>query len=142
MIELVLAGAAGMVLHEAAHAFAAEVEGDPTPRYAGRLTLNPLRHLDPVGTVVVPTLCALLFSVPIGWLRPLPLSPSLYRSKWALSRVYLAGPFANAALAVALWAGGFHNGAMLNAALAAFNMIPVPPFDGGRLRIAWRARHV
>jgi len=151
-----------VVLHEVAHGVVAYRCGDPTAARAGRLTLNPLPHVDPVGTLLVPGLLlatSLAFgSRPMffGWAKPVPIDPRWFRRPrldWLL--VALAGPGTNlilaAASAVALgWlAGRAEPGAgptflsalvaqsvVINCVLAVFNLLPVPPLDGGRVLAA------
>jgi Zn-dependent protease len=148
--ELILALpvlALSVVVHECAHGLAAGWNGDPTARERGRITLNPLPHVDPVGTLVVPGLLALLHApVVIGWARPVPVDRGRLRDPrngpvW----VALAGPAANLALALAFAAlarvapaDGFFAplglmalaGVVVNCALGLFNLIPIPPLDG------------
>lgn len=140
MTEMLLAVAAGMLLHEFAHAFMAEVEGDELPRMTGRLTLNPLAHIHPIGTIGVPALTTWLFGVPVGWMRAMPLNPRAY-TRAGLTRTLLAGPFANLALALALAVPGWYLGAAVNIYLAAFNFIPIGTTDGARLLAIWRGRN-
>jgi Zn-dependent protease len=126
-------------LHEFGHAVAATAQGDPGPKLAGRLTLNPLKHLDPVGTFM-------LFLASFGWGKPVEFSPRNLRSKRAgVAIVALAGPAVNVLLAIlGAWAlanlnlGPFLQrlaSAMiqLNVMLAVFNLIPIPPLDGSRI---------
>jgi Zn-dependent protease len=126
-------------LHEFGHAFAADVQGDRTPRLAGRLTLNPLAHLDPIGTLAI-------VLAGFGWGKPVPFSPQALRNKrTGPAIVALAGPTVNVILAVlAAFAlargrfGGFAGTFLqvmldLNIILAIFNLIPIPPLDGSRL---------
>ena len=138
-----------VTVHEFAHAWAADRLGDPTPRREGRLTLNPLAHLDPVGGLML-----LLFG--FGWARPVPVNPWFFRdARKGMLLVALAGPLANVVLAwmakvllelllhsgqLSPWAvlmspvGRFLRLAQnLNLWLAAFNLIPVPPLDGSRV---------
>lgn len=134
--------------HEAAHAWAADRLGDPTARLLGRLTLNPLKHIDWIGTVLFPLL-AMVYGLPlIGWAKPVPVSWANLRSpRRDFAAVALAGPASNLLLAatgfVLLWAAftampiplvrelvGFVS---LNCLLAAFNMLPIPPLDGGNV---------
>src|SRR5215210_5938897 len=117
-----------ITFHEAAHAYAAWKLGDDTAFRLGRVTLNPLKHVDPFGTVLVPTLL-LVFKAPFlfGWAKPVPVAfGHLSRPRRDMALVALAGPLTNVALALAP-AGLFH------LVLAIFNMIPLPPLDGGRV---------
>jgi Zn-dependent protease len=146
-----------IVLHEVAHAWVARREGDPTAERQGRITLNPIPHLDPVGSFLVP---ALLIAMPgsfiFGWARPVPVNPANFRDrKGGDIRVSLAGIAVNLILAVLftlalapLVAAGFEPGAeglgawlaaaafygiLINLILAVFNLIPVPPLDGSHV---------
>ena len=153
-------------VHEAAHAWAADRQGDPTARLLGRLTLNPVPHIDPVGTLLLPIVAAFTGAPLIGWAKPVPVDTRRLRSpRWDFVRVAAAGPASNLVLAVAaavafrfvpatLGARGgtadpvalvLLNLLHLNLLLAIFNMIPVPPLDGGNvlggvLGGPWRAR--
>jgi Zn-dependent protease len=136
--------------HEAAHAWTADRLGDPTARRLGRLTLNPLAHIDPIGTVVFP-LVALFTGFPlIGWAKPVPVSfGNLRAPRRDFALVALAGPVSNLILAVAaavvvklLLADGVGlslglsiaaRTVSLNVLLAVFNMFPIPPLDGGNV---------
>jgi len=146
-----------IVLHELAHAWVARREGDPTAERQGRITLNPIPHLDLVGSVLVP---ALLIAMPgnfiFGWAKPVPVNPNNFRDrKWGDIRVSLAGIVVNLLLAVAfalclvplvamgvrpddgglgaiLLMGAFF-GILINLILAVFNLIPVPPLDGSHV---------
>lgn len=127
-------------MHEYAHALAADLQGDRLPRAMGRLTLNPVRHLDPLGT-----LCLVL--VGFGWGKPVEFRPQALRSRrFGAAIVALAGPFMNLALAlgaafafVALGRPSGTGGLFLqlffaiNVFLAVFNLLPLPPLDGSRL---------
>ena len=128
---ILLAAVLGLWLHELAHAWVAHHGGDPLPAALGRVTLNPLAHLDPVGSVLLPATLALLGLPPVGWGRPVPLArPDV--------TVFLAGPLANALLALVL-APYWTEGALVNGLLAALNLLPIPGMDGGRIvSLVWR----
>ena len=137
-----------LTVHETAHAWTADRLGDPTARLLGRISLNPLVHIDPVGTVVLP-LVAFSTGVPIlGWAKPVPVNiAELGRGRRDFVLVAAAGPASNIALAVLAalaldvtwWSGSpflrdfFLRVVEINLLLAVFNMIPVPPLDGGNV---------
>lgn len=133
------------VIHEYSHAWTADFLGDPTARYQGRLTLNPLRHLDPVGTVVVPLFLLLFAGIFIGWAKPVPFNPyNLRDQKWGILKVGLAGPTSNLFLALVFgtilrvgvlpWlATVFSLIVAVNIFLALFNLLPIPPLDGSKV---------
>ncbi len=140
-----------ITLHEAAHAYAARYFGDLTAYAQGRMSLNPVRHIDPVGTIAIPLVLALLSSPFLfGYAKPVPVDFSrLRRPKRDMLWVALAGPAANLAMALgwmALYlvmdAAGLDEvyffevaraGIVVNLVLFAFNLFPLPPLDGGRI---------
>ena len=136
-----------VIIHEVMHGVAADSLGDPTARYAGRLTLNPIPHLDMFGSIILPILCALspggfLF----GWAKPVPYNPyNLFRApRWGEAIVAAAGPASNLALALIggllirlqLFpdiAGVLMYIVAINISLMVLNLIPVPPLDGSKI---------
>lgn len=142
-----------ITFHELAHGWVADRLGDPTPRVMGRLSLNPLKHLDLVGTLVF------FFTRMIGWAKPVPINPYNFRNpRKDMMWVALAGPFTNLVLAalsaiaykalrdIPLTAGSMGGlqlihpillmarvSVIINVGLAIFNVIPVPPLDGSRV---------
>ncbi len=143
-----------ITLHEVSHGLAARRFGDRTAELLGRLTLNPLRHIDPVGSVAVPLILAFLSLPPFGWAKPVPVNPrNLRKPKRHMVLVAAAGPASNFLMAL-FWAVGFalvlnlptpdagvrqfllsmtQMGIYFNVLLAIFNLMPIPPLDGGRV---------
>jgi len=143
-----------VVFHEVAHAWVARREGDDTADRLGRITLNPIPHLDPIGSILIPVVLA---SLPggfiFGWAKPVPVNPANFRDPvWGDIRVSLAGIAVNLLLALAfalamvplvrfapageawdLVEAGLNYGVLINVILAVFNLIPVPPLDGSHV---------
>jgi Zn-dependent protease len=136
-----------IIVHEVAHGYVAWLNGDPTARLAGRITLNPVPHIDPIGTILLPLL--LLVSqagIIFGWARPVPVNPLNFRNiRWGELSVSAVGPLSNLALAcvfaflLRLGLGNLgilkmaYYGVSINIFLALFNLIPIPPLDGSHL---------
>lgn len=135
-----------IILHEVAHGYAAQALGDPTARLAGRLTLNPLPHIDIVGSILVPAFLVMTNAhMMFGWAKPVPYNPyNLKNQRWGEAFVGVAGVATNLALAVifaivARVAGGEGMTevaglaaiiTLVNLSLGLFNLIPIPPIDG------------
>jgi Zn-dependent protease len=144
----------GITLHEVAHGWVAKQLGDKTALMMGRLTLNPLKHIDPLGTIIVPGLMMLAGGAIFGWAKPVPVTwQNLRNPKRDMALVALAGPMANLGMAF-IWAliarlGILLNavfpwasvpmilmgkvGIVLNLVLMVLNLLPLPPLDGGRI---------
>ena len=137
-----------VTLHEVAHGWVARELGDDTAEALGRLSFNPLKHVDPVGTVLVPGLLYALAGIVFGWAKPVPVNwDKLRNPRRDMALVALAGPLANVVMLLA-WAAvaklGLSYGQdyfvttglagiMINAVLIALNLLPVPPLDGSRV---------
>jgi Zn-dependent protease len=159
-----------ITVHEVAHGWIAKHLGDPTAQRLGRLTLNPLKHIDPLGTILVPGLMLLLTGWMFGWAKPVPITwTNLRNPKKDMVFVAAAGPGANFLMAV-FWALMIKIGSLLpasldwasqpveymglvgvfiNVLLMVFNLLPLPPLDGGRVAVgllpgpwAWRLSRV
>ncbi|MGC9605315.1 MAG: site-2 protease family protein [Minisyncoccia bacterium] len=147
-----------VILHEVSHGYMAEALGDPTARLSGRLSLNPLKHIDPIGSIIVPLVTSLM-GFTFGWAKPVPYNPyNLKNRRIGEPLIAIAGPASN--LAIALVFGtilrfisyGITDAAsavaiapfitiisyivVINIVLAVFNLIPLPPLDGSKLLFA------
>ena len=126
-----------VVVHEIAHGYAALALGDPTAKHQGRLTLNPLNHLDPMGSIVLPGLMVLFNTgFIIGWAKPVPFNPyNLRNQRWGEAIVAAAGPLSNIALAIIF--GLFIQFSLLYGLLNQASLIPIPPLDGSKILFAF-----
>jgi len=138
-----------VVVHEVAHGYAAETLGDPTARLAGRLTLNPIQHLDMIGSFVVPAVSLMLGGFIIGWAKPVPYNPYNLNHKYGDALVAVAGPFSNLLLAlifgVLIRINEIYHFlseqalslmvmiVFINLILMVFNLIPIPPLDSSKI---------
>lgn len=141
------------IVHEVSHGYMALYLGDPTARLAGRLTLNPTKHLDPFGSVILPALLALSHLPVFGWAKPVPYNPyNLRKGKWGPALVAFAGPGSNIGIAI-LFSLLVRLGSnfmvlpitviqivsivvIVNIYLALFNIVPIPPLDGSKVLFA------
>jgi Zn-dependent protease len=145
-----------VIIHEVAHGYAALALGDRTAEYEGRLTLNPLKHIDPMGTIIFPLITLLLpGGIVFGWAKPVPYNPyNLRNQRWGEAIVAAAGPLSNILLALIfglfirlyIVPAGIIDGPLasisaiivaVNLTLAIFNLVPIPPLDGSKILSAF-----
>lgn len=154
LVPLLLVLLFSLTVHESAHAWTANRLGDPTARRLGRISLNPAVHIDPIGTILLPLVAFMAGGLIFGWAKPVPVNPAnlknyrrdflviaaagpasnvlLATAASLLMRVGLAGAAASGGIASVLFDMGFMV-IQLNLLLAVFNMIPIPPLDGGNV---------
>ena len=146
-----------MTIHEAMHAFMGYVLGDNTAKEEGRLTLNPIRHIDPVMTILLPLIMVVLHAPVFGGAKPVPFNPNRVRfGDWGAALVALSGPITNLVIAFIAFGVGVFSGVINNAGTVqptifgliisttvsvnlgffVFNMLPIPPLDGSRILYA------
>lgn len=149
-----------ITVHEAAHGYAARYFGDMTAHFQGRISLNPIRHIDPIGTILVPALTMMAGGILFGWAKPVPVDFSRLRHpKRDMLWVAAAGPVSNLIMAL-MWAavykfaGGLpanigvplfymaQAGIMINVVLMVLNLLPLPPLDGGRIAVSLLPNHL
>ncbi len=149
-----------ITVHEAAHGYAARYFGDMTAQQEGRITLNPLNHIDPIGTILIPALTMMLGGILFGWAKPVPVNfGNLRNPKRDMLWVAAAGPASNLVMAI-LWAVVFsfsthapvafvmplslmaQAGIMINVVLLVLNLLPLPPLDGGRIAVSLLPNHL
>jgi len=151
IVLYILILAFSIIIHEVSHGVTAYKYGDDTAYLMGRLTLNPLPHVDPVGTIFVPMLCYVLHIPIFGWAKPVPVNPlRLEKPRADMGKVAMAGPASNIMLSIVflliykivilvsspvsqdiMWL--FSSAIFLNLFLAVFNLIPIPPMDGSKI---------
>jgi len=138
-----------VVIHEISHGYVANMLGDPTARLAGRLTLNPVKHLDPVGSFLVPAIMYITVGFMFGWAKPVPYNPyNLKNQRWGTALVGAAGALSNLFIAIVFGllirfsvelglSSAFVEISglivLLNLVLGVFNLVPVPPLDGSKV---------
>jgi Zn-dependent protease len=149
-----------ITVHEAAHGYAARFFGDMTADRAGRISLNPLKHIDPLGTILLPALTLMIGGILFGWAKPVPVDFSRLRHpKRDMLWVAAAGPASNLVMAL-FWAfviqfsvnapGDYSTpmalmgqaGVMINVVLMVLNLLPLPPLDGGRIAVSLLPNHL
>ena len=150
-----------VVFHEVSHGVVANSLGDTTAKDAGRLTLNPLPHIDPIGSIILPAFLILMNQISgggiiFGWAKPVPVNPQYFRDqKFGSAKVSLAGPASNFALALAFGlalrflpisdihpslAAIFQSIVYINLLLGVFNLLPIPPLDGSHILFSFLPR--
>lgn len=136
-----------LTVHEFMHAWTANYLGDSTAKYAGRVSLNPIAHIDPVGTVILPLLLIITGAPVIGWAKPVPINPNNFQNpRLGSALTALAGPMANLLTALALAAVTklpsiqgttfetfLFAAILINLFLMLFNLVPIPPLDGSKV---------
>ena len=149
-----------ITVHEAAHGYVAKYFGDMTAFQEGRITLNPIKHIDPVGTILIPAITLVLGGILFGWAKPVPVNFSRLRNpKKDMLWVAAAGPASNLVMAI-IWAmvikfsillpSSFTMplafmgavGVMINTVLMVLNLLPLPPLDGGRIAVSLLPHHL
>lgn len=138
-----------VIIHEVSHGYVAYMLGDPTAKLSGRLTLNPISHIDPFGSIALPLVLTLLHLPPVGYAKPVPYNPYMLRGgKWGPAMVAMAGPGVNFLLAIVFaltirlgtWSLTVTSllGAIVfvNLVLGLFNSVPIPPLDGSKVLFA------
>lgn len=164
LIVVLLAGIflMSVIAHEVSHGAVALALGDPTAKYEGRLTLNPIKHIDPLGSILLPLVSYFSFGFAFGYAKPVPYNPyNLRNQQWGPAMVAVAGPLTNIVLAVAvaaiyrllpetsqylmLYKDILAFVVSINIWLAIFNLVPIPPLDGSKVLAAvlpYRMRHI
>lgn len=135
-----------VIIHEVSHGYAAYLQGDNTAKFAGRLTLNPLPHIDLFGSIILPLMLVLSgSSIVVGWAKPVPFNPyNLRNQRWGEAIVAMAGPLSNIFLAIFFGLiirfgvfpsliNPFIYIVLINLVLATFNLVPIPPLDGSKI---------
>lgn len=145
IIQIIIILLFSLTLHELMHALVSDKLGDPTARHQGRISLNPLAHIDPFATLLLPALLILAGSpIIFGAAKPVPFTPWAVRyGKWGVALIAIAGPLTNLAIAaiLAIYLQFYYSAFLLqaisiNVAFFVFNMIPFPPLDGSRVLYA------
>lgn len=148
-----------ITVHEAAHGYAAKYFGDLTAEKLGRISLNPLKHIDPFGTILLPAMTVFLGGILFGWAKPVPVNfANLRNPKKDMLWVAAAGPASNFVMAI-FWAMVIHfsvavptfaepmalmgkAGVSINVVLMVLNLLPLPPLDGGRIAVSLLPNHL